>query len=87
VWDAIAGQTIVGQFIAHTDWVTSVAFSPDGECIALVLLDHTIQVWDATKGQVVAGPFTGHTNLVRSVAFSPDRERITSASLDHIIWM
>ena len=32
---------------AHSDWVTSVAFSPDGATIVSGSADNTIKVWDA----------------------------------------
>ena len=32
---------------AHRDWVTSVAFSPDGSTIVSGSRDQTIKVWDA----------------------------------------
>ena len=34
----------------HDDQVTSVAFSPDGKCIATGSRDKTIRVWDAETG-------------------------------------
>ena len=33
---------------AHSHWVTSVAFSPDGATIVSGSLDHTIKAWDAS---------------------------------------
>ena len=63
----------------------SVAFSPDGQCIASASDDGTIRVWDAATGEVVAGPFTGHTEAVNSVVFSPDGQRLASASDDGTI--
>ena len=32
---------------AHSDWVTSVAFSPDGKTIVSGSSDKTLKVWDA----------------------------------------
>ena len=32
---------------AHSDWVRSVAFSPDGKTIVSGSYDQTIKVWDA----------------------------------------
>ncbi|KDR82347.1 hypothetical protein GALMADRAFT_1346725, partial [Galerina marginata CBS 339.88] len=65
--------------------VRSVAFSPNGTCIASGSDDHTIQVWDAHTGNTIAGPFRGHTNSVNSVAFSPDGAYIVSGSSDNTI--
>ena len=66
-----SGDVVAGPFEGHTDYVTSVAFSPDGACIVSVSNDPTIRVWDTRSGDVVAGPFEGHTDYVTSVAFSP----------------
>jgi WD40 repeat protein len=82
MWDVATGQVIAGPFTGHTDSVSSVAFSPDGQRIASASFDCTIRVWDAATGQVTAGPFIGHTESVRSVAFSPDGRHIASASSD-----
>jgi WD40 repeat protein len=44
-----------------TNYVMSVAFSPDGQWIVSGSADKTICVWNAMTGETVAGPFTGHT--------------------------
>jgi WD40 repeat protein/subtilase family serine protease len=68
----------------HTDWVNSVAFSPDGSLIASGSRDATIKLWRVSDGALVR-TLTGHTDLVRSVAFSPDGSLIASGSGDATI--
>ena len=69
----------------HTNWVQSVAFSPDGRHIASGSIDRTIRVWDAWTGAQVCNPLQGHTDSVHSVAFSPDGRYIVSGSSDRTI--
>ena len=76
---------MAGPFIGHSDWVMSVAFSPDGQHIVSGSDDQTICVWDAMTGRRTAGPFCGHMGLVTSVAFSPNGQYIVSGSEDQAI--
>ena len=69
----------------HTDWVTTVAFSPDGRHIVSSSNDSTIRLWDAQTGCQVGTPLQGHTSSVLSVAFSPDGRHIVSGSFDTTI--
>ncbi|KIN96901.1 hypothetical protein M404DRAFT_922554 [Pisolithus tinctorius Marx 270] len=66
----------------HENYVTSVAFSPDGKRIVSGSSDKTVRVWDAERGVQVGSPLEGHTGQVTSVAFSPDGKRIASGSSD-----
>jgi WD40 repeat protein len=73
-------QTLRG----HTDEVTSVAFSRDGNRIVSGSWDKTIKVWDATSGHETLN-LKGHTGGVTSVAFSADGKRIVSGGDDKTI--
>ncbi|KIN99910.1 hypothetical protein M404DRAFT_86267, partial [Pisolithus tinctorius Marx 270] len=44
----------------HTDYVTSVAFSPGGKRIVSGSEDKTVRVWDAERGVQVGSPLEGH---------------------------
>ena len=46
VWDAASGQETL-TLKGHTDWVSSVAFSPDGKRLVSGSHDKTLKVWDA----------------------------------------
>ena len=78
IWDSESGKLISGPFEGHTDYVRSVAFSPDGTRIVSGSDDKTVRIWDAESGKLVAGPFKGHSSWVCSVAFSPDGTRVAS---------
>ncbi|EDR06780.1 uncharacterized protein LACBIDRAFT_299652 [Laccaria bicolor S238N-H82] len=73
------------KLVGHDDYVTSVAFSPDGRHIVSGSCDKTVRVWDAQTGQSVMDPLKGHDNYVTSVAFSPDGRHIVSGSCDKTV--
>src|SRR5437762_3196020 len=74
-------QTLNG----HTDWVYSVAFSPDDQRLASASYDKTVRILDDATGELQQPPLEAHRDSVNSVAFSPDGQRLASASHDTTI--
>ncbi len=72
VWNAATGDLCLGPLTGHTDDVRSVAFSPDGTCIASGSFDQTIRIWDASTRESRREPLTWRTGVVFCVAFSAD---------------
>ncbi|KAG8726152.1 hypothetical protein FRC11_000726 [Ceratobasidium sp. 423] len=85
MWNIHDGNPIGNPFQGHSDCITSIAVSPEGERIASGSFDRTVRVWHRASGELIAGPFEGHTDSVRSVEFSADGARIISASDDETV--
>jgi len=61
----------------HSNYVSSVAWSPDGKRLATASYDETAKVWDAATGKELL-TLSGHSNYVFSVAWSPDGMRLAT---------
>ncbi len=79
VWEARTGQELLN--LKHTHWVSSVAWSPDGQRLARASADKTVKVWEARTGQELL-ILKGHTKGVQSVTWSSDGQRLASGSDD-----
>jgi WD40 repeat protein len=68
-------------YSGHSDYISAVAWSPDGKRIASASGDHTAQVWDADNGGHVL-TYRGHSSDVLALAWSPNGQYIATGSLD-----
>jgi WD40 repeat protein/tRNA A-37 threonylcarbamoyl transferase component Bud32 len=88
LWDVNTGREI-RTLTGHTNWVNSVALSPDGKFLASGSADCTIKLWQVHTG-IEIQTLTGHSDPVSSVAYSPrtpatnsqDRQLVASGSSD-----
>ena len=71
--------------IQHPDWVNSIAFSPDGSCLASGS-DSIVRIWNTATGEL-EDELEGHTSYVKSVAFSHNGQFIVSGSWDKTVWI
>ncbi|WP_335159658.1 NB-ARC domain-containing protein [Nostoc sp.] len=82
-WQATYGEQLF-HWKAHSNWVRTVAFSPDGKTLVSCSDDHTVKLWDVDSQKHLM-TLEEHTSWVRSVAFSPDGKIVASASSDKTI--
>ena len=68
----------------HIDWLSCVAFAPDGKVLASGSKDRTVRLWEIGTGKTLH-VLEGHKDLVTSVSFSLDGKTLASASLDKTV--
>ena len=64
--------------------VRSVAWSPDGNCMASGSNDKTIKVWNTKTGQCQS-TLTGHSRRVMSVSWNNDGSKLATGSYDNTV--
>jgi WD40 repeat protein/serine/threonine protein kinase len=86
VVDLTSGNTDVNIPEAHSEGITSVAWSPNGSIIASGsgYSGGPIRLWDAASGNPL-GSLDEHTSWICELVFSADGQRLYSASADQTI--
>jgi WD40 repeat protein len=80
ILDARTG-TEVANYGYKSGVVHNLAWSPNGQYLAVADTTGLVRVWSALTGQNIYA-YQGHTSDVFAVAWSPDGQRIASASSD-----
>jgi guanine nucleotide-binding protein subunit beta-2-like 1 protein len=74
----VASRRLTG----HSNFVSDVVISSDGQFALSGSWDGTLRLWDLSTGETTK-TFIGHSKDVLSVAFSADNRQIVSGSRDH----
>ena len=85
--DTRTGQEIRRLQGSHTDYVISVAFSPDGQLALTGSRDKTAILWDVTTGKALRTFQGKHTDWVSGVGFAPDGKTVATAGKDGQVWL
>lgn len=79
---AVYGVRERNRLEGHTDWVSSVSFSPDGT-IASASKDNSVKLWNPDGSY--RKNLRGHTSGIYSISWSPDGQMLASASEDRTV--
>lgn len=82
VWDANSGDRVLGPLKGHSDPIFSVAFSPDGKCIASGSYaesseEGTLIVWNTKTGDNKVGSLSDYR--LSCLAYGPDNLIVTGS--------
>jgi WD40 repeat protein len=79
----IPSGTLSNDISAHASWVTTVAYSPDGNFIITGGSDNKIKIWSAAG--TLLHTCISHTEYVSGVKVTPNNQYVISASRDNKI--
>ena len=83
VWDVASGE-MLGSFDGHTDLITTVAFSQNGEMVASGSWDKTVRVWDVKTGEALF-VLKGHTEDIADIEFCFDDSAVVTTAADNSV--
>jgi mono/diheme cytochrome c family protein len=80
----VADGSLAYEITKHTDWVTSLEFSPDGKLLATADRAGGLLIWDAETGRE-RGDLRGHTEAIGAVSWRGDSAVLASTSEDDTV--
>ncbi len=70
LWDASTGRLLLPA-MPHTNWVSALAFQPDGKLLAAGDFNGLVRFWDTSADREIGRPLA-QGDIVMSLAYSPD---------------
>ena len=83
LWEVESGQCLK-VLEGHSDHITTLAFSPDGACIATGSWDQTARLWEVESGQC-RKVLEGHSDRITTLAFSPDGAHLVTGCNSQVV--
>jgi WD40 repeat protein/Flp pilus assembly protein TadD len=74
LWDTRTGRLLFPP-IPHTNYVSAIAFHPDGKLVASGDYSGLVRTWDISTGREIGRPLP-QGEIVMSLSFSPDGKRL-----------
>jgi len=81
IWDLVGPTQHARRLLGHSDVVTSVDISHNGDLVASSSEDRTVRIWSVKTGQQLTG-MDFQTNFVHFVVLSPDGEMLACGFYD-----
>lgn len=80
IWDLRTDLPMCDPLTGHSDWVRTVAITPNGDLFASGSDDKTIRLWSTKTGDQ-KGPAWKSEHSIYSIAFSPNGAQLASADI------
>jgi WD40 repeat protein len=86
LWDIASGREL-RSFRGHSDWISAVAFAPDGRHFFTASFDKTVKMWEAATGKELR-TFSGPRKEVTAIAVSRDGSQLLIGGTNHkpVLW-
>jgi WD40 repeat protein len=77
----VPGLTLRHVLRGHTDYITRIAWSPDGKYLASPSADKIIRIWNMNTGECVKA-LAGHKDVVNDISWASNGQSLASCSAD-----